>query len=309
MELSLHLMEQLAQLFLMLLIGLILVRCRLLRDSDSRVLSLFVLYVVTPCAIINSFSIECTRETLAGLGLALGAGIMVQCLFIILTAVLAGIFHFNGIEKATLIYPNCGNLVIPLAGAVLGSEWVIYTSGYMTTQTILMWTHCRSIVSGRNEYEAKNIFLNVGMISVLAGLLLFVFRIELPNTLLSVSEKLGAMMGPLSMIVIGMLIGGMKLKEVFERPRAYLITALRLLALPLTAVFLIKLSGIGSLIPGGERVLMVTVMAACAPAAANITQFAQLYNTDSAYASVLNVVTVIFSMLTMPLIIMIYQVL
>ena len=309
MELSLCLMEQLAQLFLMLLVGIILVRCRILKDSDSKVISLFVLYAVTPCAIINSFSIECTKETLAGLGMALAAGALVQCLYIVLTTLLAKVFHFNGIEKATLIYPNCGNLVIPLAGTVLGSEWVIYTSGYMATQTILMWTHCRSIVSGRKEYDLKNIFLNVGMISVLAGFLLFVFQIRLPDTLTAVSGKLGDMMGPLSMIVIGMLIGGMKLKTVFERPRAYFIAALRLLILPFVAVFLIKVSGAGRFLPDGDQILMITTMAACAPAAANITQFAQLYDTDSAYAGVLNVITVLFSIVTMPMVIMVYQLL
>ena len=48
-------------------------------------------------------------------------------------------------------------------------------------------------------------------------------------------------------------------------------------------------------------------MAACAPAAANVTQFAQLYNKDSAYAGMLNVVTVIFSIVTMPFIIAVCQ--
>lgn len=52
-------------------------------------------------------------------------------------------FGFTPIEKATIIYSNSGNLIIPLVGAILGNEWVIYSSGYMVVQTILLWTHAK----------------------------------------------------------------------------------------------------------------------------------------------------------------------
>lgn len=77
--------------------------------------------------------------------------------------------------------------------------------------------------------------------------------------------------------------------------------------LPLIAVFLLKISGAARLLPDAEQILLITVMAACAPAAANVTQFAQLYNKNSAYAGMLNVVTVIFSIVTMPFIIAVCQ--
>lgn len=308
MELSLLLMGQILELFLIMLAGFFIVRFHILKDSDSRIVSLIVLYLVIPCAILESFSIEYTKETLLGLALAAAAAVVTQILFIIITALLSRIFSFDGIEQATLIYPNCGNLIIPLVGAVLGDEWVIYSFGYMATQTVLMWTHCINLISGRRDYKLKNIFLNVGVISILAGICLFIFQISLPDPLMSVIGKLGDMMGPLSMLVIGMLIGGMNLKEVFTKPKIYLITGLRLLVLPLIAVLLLKISGAARLLPDAEQILLITVMAACAPAAANVTQFAQLYNKDSAYAGMLNVVTVIFSIVTMPFIIAVYQI-
>lgn len=307
MELSLLLMEQILELFLIMLAGFFIVKLHLLKDSDSRIVSLIVLYLVIPCAILESFSIEYTKETLLGLALAAAAAIVIQILFILITTLLSKIFSFDGIEQATLIYPNCGNLIIPLVGAVLGDEWVIYSFGYMATQTVLMWTHCINLISGRRDYKLKNIFLNVGVISILAGICLFIFQISLPDPLMSVIGKLGDMMGPLSMLVIGMLIGGMNLKEVFTKPKIYLITGLRLLVLPLIAVFLLKISGAARFLPDTEQILLITVMAACAPAAANVTQFAQLYNKDSAYAGMLNVVTVVFSIVTMPFIIAVCQ--
>mgnify|MGYP000358712543 CR=1 FL=1 len=55
MEISLLLMQQIAQLFLILIMGYAVVKVGLLKASDSRVLSVVMVYLVTPCVIINAF--------------------------------------------------------------------------------------------------------------------------------------------------------------------------------------------------------------------------------------------------------------
>ena len=78
---------------------------------------------------------------------------------------------------------------------------------------------------------------------------------------------------------------------------------------PLIIVFLFKLSGLTNLSKDAIQIFLITILAASAPAAATITQFAQLYNKHPGYASVMNVMSVIFSIITMPLMVMIYQIL
>ena len=56
MEISLLLMQQIAQLFLILIMGYAVVKVGLLKASDSRVLSVVMVYLVTPCVIINAFT-------------------------------------------------------------------------------------------------------------------------------------------------------------------------------------------------------------------------------------------------------------
>ena len=53
--------------------------------------------------------------------------------------------------------------------------------------------------------------------------------------------------------------------------------------------------------------LMVVLLATAAPAAAMVTQLAQLYNKDVKYASVINVMSVIFCIVTMPVMVMLYE--
>ena len=58
MEISILLMEQIAELFLMILMGYIIVKTGLLKGEDSKVISKIVLYLVIPCVIINAFQVD-----------------------------------------------------------------------------------------------------------------------------------------------------------------------------------------------------------------------------------------------------------
>ena len=57
MSISILLAEKIAQLFLILLMGYLVVRVGLLKPEDSRVLSVIMVYLVMPCMILNAFQI------------------------------------------------------------------------------------------------------------------------------------------------------------------------------------------------------------------------------------------------------------
>lgn len=56
MTISILLAQQIAQLFLMIFMGFLIVKAGLLKDEDSKVLSKIVLYLIIPCVILNAFS-------------------------------------------------------------------------------------------------------------------------------------------------------------------------------------------------------------------------------------------------------------
>lgn len=309
MELSILLIQQICQLFIMIFFGFLLVRGRVLTAENSKVLSILLLYVACPCAIINSFMIDFTSDKLIGLGISFLGAILVHIIFIPLANLLGKIFGFTPIEKATLIYSNSGNLIIPLVGAILGNEWVIYSSGYMVIQTILLWTHAKSLVCNEPSFDIKKILLNINIIAIIIGICLFMFQLQLPSLLVDTFSKVGSMMGPLAMIVIGMLIGEMDLRSIFVEKRTYLISLFRLVVFPLIMILIFKFTGMSRLTVDADKILLITILAVSAPPAATITQFAQLYNKHPGYASIMNVMGVIFSIITMPLMIMIYQLL
>ena len=142
---------------------------------------------------------------------------------------------------------------------------------------------------------------------MLLGLLLFLFRVQLPDVIASCVSGFGQMISPASMLVIGMAIGNVDLKWVFTQKRPYLICFFRLIFYPILGVIGFGILGQMGIHPDAEYILMVVLLATAAPAAAMVTQLAQLYNKDVKYASVINVMSVIFCIVTMPVMVMLYE--
>ena len=86
--LSLQLMRQIAELFLIMLVGTAVVRLKIVKPEAVSHFSTVLVNTVIPCAIFKSFQIEYTASRLSGLLLAFGGAIIVHIVFLILTAVL-----------------------------------------------------------------------------------------------------------------------------------------------------------------------------------------------------------------------------
>ncbi|RGY98441.1 AEC family transporter [Clostridium sp. AM58-1XD] len=307
MQISILLIKQILQLFFMVLMGYAVVKLHLLKDDDSKILSKLVLYLITPCVMINAFQVDFTKEKMNGLLLTFAAGILLQALLLFATWFLRSVFHLNVVEWTSVYYSNSGNLIIPLITYILGEDWVLYASGFLSVQMIMLWTHCKNAFSHEGKIDLKTIFGNINMISIFAGIILFFLKIRLPEVVNGTLHSVGNMIGPICMIVTGMLIGNMDLKAVFSNKRIYFITFLRLVAFPLAAIVILYASHLAALMPDGKTILLVTFLAVITPSASTITQMAQVYGDDAKYASAINVMTTLLCILTMPAIVFLYQ--
>ena len=170
-----------------------------------------------------------------------------------------------------------------------------------------MWSHCRIILSGDRNISLKKILLNVNIVSVLVGVLLFLLNLSLPSVIAGTMKSIAATIGPLSMFVAGMLMGDQDLLAVLRIRSIWKVAFLRLIVLPLVVLGILKYSGLASLVPDGESILLISLLAASAPAASNVTQIAQVYGHEGDYASAINVITTLFCIGTMPLMVLLYQ--
>ena len=99
MQISLILAQQIAELFLILLIGCVLVKARLLKSADSRVLSVVMVYAVMPCVIINAFQVDYSPAVVTGLLYAFALAIALHALLLLLARLLHPL-RLDVIERA-----------------------------------------------------------------------------------------------------------------------------------------------------------------------------------------------------------------
>ena len=307
MEISILLAQQIAAMFLTMAVGYAIVKIGLFQAKDSKVISNMIVYICSPCIIVESFQIELTPDKLKGLVLALIMASAVHGMTVGGTKLLEKPLHINGIEKASIIYSNSGYLVIPLVAAVMGKEWVFYTTAYTIVQTVLIWTHGVGAISQRKEKDYKKILLNPNIVAVMIGMMMFVTELKFPVVIGSCVSGFSDMISAASMLVIGMVIGDVDLLWVFRQKRPYLICFLRLVVFPVIAAAAFVIVGHMGIHPEAEYILLIVLLATAAPGATMITQLAQIYDKDSRYASVINVMSVIFCIFTMPLMTLFYE--
>ena len=307
MHISMLLMEQIVELFIMIFMGFAIVKAGIVKDEESKVLSKIVLYLVIPCVIVNAFQVDYTAQTVKGLMIAFVASVILQIILLIIVAVMGKVLSLNEVEVASVYYSNSGNLIVPIVTFILGKEWVLYGCVFMSVQLVFLWTHCKKIISRERSYDWKKIVLNINMISIVVGVVLFFTRIRLPEVIDNTIGAVGNMIGPASMIVTGMLFAGMNLKQIFANKRVYFVSFLRMLVVPLIALVLIKGSRLANLSADAPKIMLIVFLAVITPSASTVTQMCQVYGNDSQYASAINVVTTLSAIITMPVMVLLFE--
>jgi predicted permease len=303
---SVLLAEQLLVLLSIAAIGYLCVRIGLLSANDCKPLSTLIIYVILPCVIIKSMQLQLTEENLHGFFVAVTFAFIVHIVWIICTAVLRQKVPLSGIEQATLIYTNSGNMIIPLVTALFGEKYVFYACLFNAVQQIFLWTQGISVVSDTKSWNLRQLLSNVNIISVVIGLALFFLQIKLPHVIYATMEMMGNMVGPLSMLVIGMIMAEKNLSAVFSNLEIYKVCIGRLLIYPLIIIILTAMSGYIKLHPDDLFILEIAMLSVAAPPAIVVSQFAVMYNKDAFVASSCNVLSVIACIITMPFIMWIF---
>ena len=305
--LNLLLFQQIAKLFILIFLGWAIVKAGILKSEDSRVLSMLLLYVIVPCVCVSGFQVERTAENSRMVGLSLLSALVMNGLCILLGALAARVFHLDVVEEASVQYPNAGNLIIPLVSSIFGSEWVMYVTVYTMIQTILDWTHARILISGKKKISLRDLVCNVNILAIALGLLLFIFQIRLPTVIGSAFSMAGNTIGPVAMLIIGMLMADIDTRQLRSYRQIWKPVLLRLIVLPVILVCVAKYSGLTTLASHGETLIIISLLSAVAPSANIVTQFSQMFGRDAHYASLINAVTMLLCIITMPLMITLFQ--
>lgn len=302
---AIPLAKKITELFLILFASAALVKTGVLKTENSKVLSRLSLYFVTPCVIFNSFQKELTPEIWASLLTAAALAVCFQALFFLIAALLRRFWKANEVERASVAFTNVGNLIIPLVAFVKGQDWVIYTSAYILVFNALFWTVGLRMFDRENAMNLRKALLNPNILAIAAGMITLLARVKLPEPLALAFSDVAAMIGPLTMIITGMVVGGTTFRGMFANRRVFGVLFFRMILASGLAVLAAVLAA--RIFPVDQAIVMIPLLGAIAPSGSNINQVAILYNKDARYASAINVLTTLSCIATMPLWVTLYE--
>ncbi len=294
-------LNQIAVLFILIVIGFMLKKLKILDDRFEKGLASLIISVTLPALIITSMNYEFSKELLSNSLMILGYGASTFALMILVSYIFSKIFHLEnpqkGVYQFLIVFPNTGFIGFPILNAVFGREAIFYASIFNVIFNILLWTLGVYFVSKEKKKINFNMLINPGTVSVLIGFMLFVLSIKLPYIIHSSLQTIGDTTTPLAMIMVGLLLGDARFRVLFTNIKLFIISAIRLIIIPLIVYIILSLFNLPQI------VLATVVILSGMPSGANAAIFSRKFDSDYKLASQGIFLTTLLSIVSIPLII------
>ena len=215
---------QVLVLFILIGIGVICGKIRFFSPVTAKHLTNIVLYFVTPCVVIDAFHREFDPALLTNLGIT---ALCAVCIHIFSVALAAAVFRDKDASRCCVlrfgtVFSNCGFMSIPLQAALLGSDGVFYGAVFVAIFNLVLWSYGVLVMSGdKKTLSPAKLLLNPGVVGVVAGFLLFVFSVKLPQVISAPVDYMASLNTPLPMLIIGFYLSRTNLKQALLDKRAF----------------------------------------------------------------------------------------
>ena len=290
--------QQIITLYLLLVVGFVLGKAKILDDHASTAMSNVVMFAVTPCMMIVAFQRPLESATLHSFGIVVAVSILLHAIFIAAATLL--IRDRDRERQSSLrfaaVLTNCGFMGYPLMTAMLGSLGVFYGSAYVIVFTVLSWTWGVYVFTGdRRQLRLRPLLLNPGVLSVAVAMVLYLVEITVPEFLMVPIQYLANLNTPLPMLVVGYQLSHANFRVALRGVSSWVTLVLRLVMLPLVSL------GVCLALNIPHDLTLVLLIAASAPPAALLSMFAARFGKDTSLTSSLVSVQTAISAITLPL--------
>lgn len=281
---------------LLIAAGYILTKSGVLDSSSRTPFTNLLIDFVLPCNIIVSFMMDFNKDIL----LSCLAVLLVSCGIQILAAFFGKFFfpHTSPRELAVLHYgmivSNAGFVGFPIILGMYGEKGLLFASIYLIPQRIVMWSAGVTCFTGtRGTGVIRKILTHPCIVSVEIGMVLMIFQISLPVGLDNAIRHSSNCTTALSMLVIGIILSEVPLKEIFSKKILWF-CVMRLIVFPIIVLFACRLLSMDSLVTG-----VCTVLSGM-PAAASVAIVPEKYGGDSEYGVKIVCSSILLSLITIP---------
>ncbi|MFZ5352919.1 MAG: AEC family transporter [Bacillota bacterium] len=287
-------------LFVVMLIGFIAKKRKVINEKIQDSISTLIMKIALPSLVLSSSNIERNADIISNILSLFVISLISYAVTIAIATAAAKLLKYpkrlSNVFISLIVFANVGFMGYPVARAVLGDIGVFYTSILNLVFSVFLWTYGVLLYSSEQKINFKNL-VNIGTISSISAILLFIMNIRLPYVLQAPLEAMGKMTTPLSMLLIGALIANVSVKTIFTDCRIFIISFMRLILAPILTILLLKPFAVD-----GTVIALCAIIAAM-PSGATNAIFAKEYDSEPNFASIGVFVTTLLSIITLPVIV------
>lgn len=299
METVFVLIKQVIIMFVLMSVGYICYKKKLISDQGSKDIGNILLYVAIPVVIVSNFHVERTAEKTQ----AFFNSILFSFLAMLAAMIISYLIYHkkDRVSEFSATFSNSGFVGIPLIQAVVGNHAIFYISMTIVLTGVLQWTYGVFAISGdKSAMKPKKVLSNPVVIAVFIGSIIFFGNITLPSMVTNVFSIISGLNTPLAMIVSGVYLAQSDLLGMLRKKKVYEVSLIRLVLIPLITIVIFRL------IPyENVDMLLAILLAAACPVGSNVAIYAQQYDKDYTSAVENVCISTILSIITLPLVVMI----
>lgn len=286
--------NKILQLFMMIVLGFILGKMKDFDESFIDKMNCFVLNITMPCLIISSVSANKNGIPYQDLFLSMIILIIILPIFAYLCLKISSLKD-KSLYLFMIIYPNVGFIGFPLLQSLFGKQSLLLTALINMPFNLSLFTLGMMIMSNNKSFQIKKL-ITPGIIASLIAVLLYIFSISLPETLLQPIQLIGNMTTPLAMIIIGATLSKYPIKKILLDRKIYLFTIFIDLIIPMIfsplVHFLIK----------DTMIQAMTMIILAMPVANGAVLFAKRYQQNEFLAAKTVFLSTLLSIITIPVV-------
>ena len=292
--------EQMTSFLLLLGIGYLFAKTRLIQGSVIDAIPVLVMRYILPAMLLAKLPIAGTVDQLLRMGwvlLAIALMFAIHMLFAYLSGRLMQLQQPTmNVHLAVCALPNSAFVGYPLLFIIFPDDTALFMATYMLVDSIMLFGVAPVLLNPTaNRCRNWHVLLSPTNICMVIALLMLLFGIKFPGSIQATLADTGDMSKSLGLFYIGADIGRRGIKHLLNRWQLYAMLPVKLILAPITIFWAIKI-----LIPIETKYLMMIGVMSMLPSMITVCIQAKEYGSDPEYASGGLLITTIASMITMP---------
>ncbi len=291
--------SRLGTIAIILVLGFILGKAKLIDTKANRVLVNLLLTVFMPASLFVAFPNEFDAATSDMFFKGLAAGFIVMLALIIASRLIFNKHFYKGElrfeSQFALIFNNATFLGYPIISSVFGTQGIVPYCGFIIAFNIALFSY--GVYLFQRKLTAKlllGIITNPNIIAVVLGMILFLASIKLPDFIMDSAQFTGNATTALSLICIGFMLSHADFKKLIKKWRLTVTAIIQLIVGPVMTYFLLSFLNFPS-----EVIVVCTIIQAL-PTATSLGLFAAKYGGNDIESSELVTISTLLSLITMP---------